>query len=88
MPDTSAGSTNIPVGTLVFIARRKSPVAVRMEARVVRNDGCEFAVELPDVLKVVPGEVWNLHYNSRPSVCELDARLLRVEGREFIFRPV
>jgi hypothetical protein len=80
-----ASSRQIPVGKVLQITRRKTPVAVRMETRLIRTDDLEFTVELAEVLKIMPGEVWNLQYNFGQSVWEFDARLLRADGRELIF---
>jgi hypothetical protein len=80
-----ASSRQIPIGKILQITRRKTPVAVRMETRLIRTDDLEFTVELPEVLKIVPGEVWNLQYNFGQSVWEFDARLLKADGQELTF---
>jgi hypothetical protein len=80
-----ASSRQIPIGKILQITRRKTSVAVRMETRLTRTDDVEFTVELPEVLKIVPGEVWNLQYNFGQSVWEFDARLLKADGRELTF---
>jgi hypothetical protein len=82
---TQASSRQIPVGKILQVTRRKSSASVRMEARLIKTDEIEFTAELPDVLKIEEGEVWNLQYNFGPSVWEFDARLLRADGREVIF---
>jgi hypothetical protein len=79
------GSRQIPVGKMLQITRRKTVGTARIEARLVRNEDVGFTLELPDVLKIVPGEVWNLQYYFGPSVWEFDARLLGVDGRQFVF---
>jgi len=80
-----ASSRQIPIGKILQITRRKTPVAVRMETRLICTDDLEFTVELDEVLKIVPGEVWNLQYNFGQSVWEFDARLLKADGRELTF---
>jgi hypothetical protein len=80
-----ASSRQIPVGKILQITRRKNAVAVRMETRLIRSNDMEFSVELAEILKIMPGEVWNLQYNFGQSVWEFDARLLKADGRELTF---
>jgi hypothetical protein len=80
-----ASSRQIPIGKILQITRRKTSVAVRIETRLIRTDDIEFTVELDEVLKNVPGEVWNLQYSFEQSVWEFDARLLKADGREITF---
>lgn len=78
-------SRQIPVGKILQVTRRKTSVAVRMETCLLRTDDLAFTVELAEILKIVPGEVWNLQYNFGQSVWEFDARLLKADGRELTF---
>jgi hypothetical protein len=85
MLSRQGGSRQIPVGKMLQITRRKTVGMARIEARLIRNEDVGFTLELPDVLKIEPGEVWNLQYYFGPSVWEFDARLLGVDGRQLVF---
>lgn len=77
----STSSRDIPIGGILELTRRRERSGQAIQARVVRNDDIELAVDLAEPVEAHGSDAWRVRYSFGLSVWEFDTTAAGCDDR-------
>ncbi|MBN1359555.1 MAG: hypothetical protein JW993_03135 [Sedimentisphaerales bacterium] len=84
VPSRTASSRDIPVDSVLELTRRRDRNRTTIQARVVRNDDIELAVDLETPVESHTSDAWRVRYSFGMSVWEFDTSSAGGEGKRLM----
>lgn len=80
----SKSSRDIPAGSVLELTRRRGRSATTMQARVIRSDDLELAVDLGAPVETHGSDTWRVRYSFGMSIWEFDATVASHSGSRLV----